>query len=226
MSRWREYLVTLVVAIVLALFVRSYIVTAYKVPTGSMQPTLKPGDFIFSSRMSYGLHLPLINQSLMTSQPERGDLVVFSYPQQKNISYVKRVVALPGDRVQVRDGRLVINDEQVAYEIRPDDVQADNPNSEMFDIYKEKMVTHSHSVIFQKDNSQKNFGPLVVPPDEVFLLGDNRDASDDSRYWGTVPMDHLVGKVFLIWLSLDWQNKWGGERYPSVRWNRVFSSVD
>jgi len=225
MSRWRDYLVTLVVAVVLALFVRSYIVTAYKVPTGSMQPTLKPGDFIFSSRMSYGVHLPLIDHVLSPELPERGDLVVFSYPQQKNISYVKRVVALPGDRVQVVDGRLIINEVPVTYELGEEGAQHDNPNPELFEIYREKMQDHSHSVIFQKENSQKNFGPLVVPPDEVFLLGDNRDASDDSRYWGTVPMDHLVGKVFLVWLSLDWQAKWGGERYPSVRWNRVFSNV-
>ena len=224
MSRWRDYLVTLVVAVVLALFVRSYIVTAYKVPTGSMQPTLKPGDFIFSSRMSYGSPLPLVDHVISPALPERGDLVVFTYPQQKNISYVKRVVALPGDRVQVVDGRLIINEVPVEYEMG-DDHSGDNPNPEMFEIYREKMADHSHSVIFQKESSENNFGPLVVPPDEVFLLGDNRDASDDSRYWGTVPVGNLVGKVFLVWLSLDWQAKWGDERYPSVRCNLVFSTL-
>ncbi|MNJ92486.1 Signal peptidase I [compost metagenome] len=226
MTRWREYFVTLIVAVFLALLVRSYLVTAYRVPTGSMQPTLKPGDFIFSSRVSYGFRFPFVSQEFSTTLPERGDLVVFTYPNQPDISYVKRVVALPGDRVQITDGRLLLNETEVSYEKLSDGNSRDNPNSEIFDIFQEKMDEHQHRVIFQKIAEKKSFGPLVVPPGEVFLLGDNRDASDDSRYWGTVPMDQVVGKVFLIWLSLDWQNKWGGDRYPSVRWNRVFSSVD
>lgn len=226
MTRWREYFLTLVIAVALALIVRSYFVTAYRVPTGSMQPTLKPGDFIFSSRVSYGVRLPFMNQ-ISTTLPERGDLVVFTYSNQPDTSYVKRVVALPGDRVQITDGRLIVNESVLEYE-KLDEVAAqnDNPNSEIFDVYLEKMAGHEHRVIFQKSAEKKSFGPLVVPPGEVFLLGDNRDASDDSRYWGTVPTEQIVGKVVLIWLSLDWQSKWGGDRYPSVRWNRVFSSVD
>jgi signal peptidase I len=226
MKHWREYFVTLLIAVVLALVVRNYIFTAYRVPTGSMQPTLKPGDFIFSSRLSYGYRLPFVPEIFSPSLPERGDVVVFHYAQQPQVSYVKRVVGLPGDRVQIQDGRLSINEGDMTYEKLAEQEPEDNPNPEIFDIFSEKMENYSHRVIFQKDLEKKSFGPLVVPPGEVFLLGDNRDASDDSRYWGTVPMEQIHGKVTLIWLSLDWQNRWGDERYPSVRWKRVFSGVD
>jgi signal peptidase I len=224
MNRWREYLTTLVLAVLFALFVRSFLFTAYKVPTGSMQPTLKPGDFIFSSRLSYGMPLPFSNGRWNEIFPERGDLVVFSYPENPAITYVKRVVALPGDRVQIIDGRLSVNDVALEYRRTEGDDQ-DNPNPQLFDIFEEKSENQTRRVIFQKQAEDKDFGPLIVPPGEVFLLGDNRDASDDSRYWGTVPAERVVGKVVLIWLSLDWQKKWGGDRYPSVRWERVFSSV-
>ncbi|MFV8256169.1 signal peptidase I [Bdellovibrio bacteriovorus] len=223
MNRWREYLTTLVLAVVCALFVRHFLVTAYKVPTGSMQPALKPGDFIFASRVSYGVQIPFASKRWNLTLPARGDIVVFSYPNQPSVTYVKRVVGLPGDRVQIVKGRLVLNDEPVSYEKL--DAASDNPNAELFDIFKETSGADSWRVIFQKTPDDKDFGPLVVPPGEVFLLGDNRDASDDSRYWGTVPMTQVVGRVALIWLSLDWQRKWGGDRYPSVRWDRVFSTV-
>lgn len=223
MSRWRDYLTTLILAVLCALFVRNYLITAYKVPTGSMQPTLKPGDFIFSSRICYGWSVPFSQNKMNPSLPERGDLVVFNYPNQPSVNYVKRVVGLPGDRVQIIKGRLYLNEEPLQYQKVAD--IADNPNPELFDIYEESTGELKWRVIFQRNPDEKDFGPLVVPPGEVFLLGDNRDASDDSRYWGTVPMSQVVGKVFLIWLSLDWQKKWGGDRYPSVRWDRVFSSV-
>lgn len=215
---------TLVVAVVCALFVRNYLVTAYKVPTGSMQPTLKPGDFIFSSRLSYGFRVPFTSQKIDVTFPGRGDLVVFTYPRLPTISYVKRVVGLPGDRIQIKNGRVILNEEPLQYEKVADDGK-DNPNPELFEIFQEKTQESSWRVIFQKQLEDKDFGPIVVPPGEVFILGDNRDASDDSRYWGTVPVEQVVGKVVFIWLSLDWQEKWGGDRYPTVRWNRVFSRV-
>ncbi len=224
MTRWREYLTTLVIAVFFALFVRSFLVTAYKVPTGSMQPTLKPGDFIFSSRVSYGVQLPFTTQIWNGILPQRGDLIVFNYSNQPGISYVKRVIGLPGDKIEIKDGRVILNDEPLQY-VKSTDGSADNPNPDMFEVFEEKYQEQSWRVIFQKQLEGKDFGPIVVPPEEVFILGDNRDASDDSRYWGSVPTSQIVGKVVLIWLSLDWQQKWGGDRYPTVRWKRVFSSV-
>lgn len=224
MNRWREYLITLILAVLCALLVRNYLMTAYKVPSGSMQPTLKSGDLIFSSRISYGFPIPFAQKKWGESQPERGDLVIFTYPNQPGVTYVKRVIGLPGDRLQIIKGRLVLNEEPLRYE-KVTKENDDNPNPELFEIYQEILTDHKWPVIFQKKSEEKDFGPLVVPPGEVFLLGDNRDASDDSRYWGTVPMNQIQGRVFLIWLSFDWQKKWGGDRYPSVRWERVFSAV-
>lgn len=215
-SPWKDYLLTIVFSVLLALFIRAVIVTAYKVPTGSMQPALKPGDFIFSYRLAYAFG---------DHHPARGDLVVFSYPNQPDTSYVKRVVGLPGDKIQIVHGRLKVNDVPLEYELERPEVPEDNPNPQAFDIYFERDAERQHRVIFQKNPETQNFGPLVVPPEEIFVLGDNRDASDDSRYWGTVPMSEVHGKVLFIWLSLDWQKRWGGDQYPSVRWNRVFTEV-
>lgn len=224
MRRWREYFLTILVAVSFALFVRSYLITAYKVPTGSMQPTLKPGDFIFSSRISYGFQIPFAQNKIEVVPLVRGDLVVFSYSNQPGVNYVKRVIGLPGDKVQIAKGRLYLNEEPFKYQ-KVSESKLDNPNSELFDIFEEKYKDFNWKVIFQKQNSNKDFGPIVVPPGEVFLLGDNRDASDDSRYWGTVESSRISGKVIFIWMSLDWQTKWGGDRYPTVRWSRVFNSV-
>lgn len=219
MNRWREYLITLIFAVLSALVVRNYILTAYKVPTGSMQPTLKPGDFIFSSRLSYGL----VNSFFETDKkllPKRGDLVVFSYSDHPNVPYLKRIIGLPGDRIQILNGRILLNEKPFEYNLMT--ASEDNPNPDLFEIYEETSIAGKWKVILKKKPQYKDFGPLIVPPGEVFLLGDNRDASDDSRYWGTVPVTRLLGEVLLIWLSLDWNE---GHKYPSVRWNRVFSTV-
>lgn len=224
-SQWKDYLVTILISVLLALFVRSFIMTAYKVPTGSMQPTLKAGDFIFSYRMAYGFRLPWGQSLFGEKDAERGDVVVFSYPTQPETSYVKRVVGLPGDKIQITNGKLLINETPLDYELENPTSPEDNPNIEAFDIYVERDLGTFRRVIFQKNRQDQNFGPLVVPPGEVFLLGDNRDASDDSRYWGTVPIGQIYGKVLFVWLSVDWQKRWAGDRYPSIRWKRVFSGV-
>lgn len=219
---WRQYLLTLGAAIFAALLVRHLVLTAYKVPTGSMQPALKPGDFIFSLRTSYGLNIPFSNKTVLARMPDRGDLVVFSYPNQPEINYVKRVIALPGDRVQIINNKLSLNGVPLKYEAVADR-GADNPNPELFDLAREIGESGEWVVILEKGAKNRDFGPLVVPPGEVFLLGDNRDTSDDSRYWGTVPASQITGRAVLIWLSLDWQNKWADSRFPRVRWERVLS---
>ncbi len=224
-SQWKDYLVTILMSILLALFVRSFIMAAYKVPTGSMQPALKAGDFIFSYRMAYGLKIPWSHIAWGEKAPERGDVVVFSYSNQPDTSYVKRVVGLPGDKIQITGGKLLINEIPLDYELENPIHPEDNPNPESFDIYIEKGLSNQRRVIFKKNHDDQNFGPLVVPPGEIFLIGDNRDTSDDSRYWGTVPIGQIHGKVLFVWLSLDWQKRWGGDRYPGLRWERVFSGV-
>lgn len=218
---WGEYFATVIFAILLAVVVRFFILTAYKVPTGSMQPALKPGDFIFSWRLAY----KDLGASFFSDQdvaiPARGDLVVFTYPSVPAVSYVKRVMGLPGDKVEIREGRLWLNDEPLKYEKKESAVE--NPNPEMFEVWSELDPSGQRSVILEIGGRSRNFGPLVVPPGEVFVLGDNRDASDDSRYWGTVPASLIQGKVILIWLSVDPNKSRGMGVIPQIRWDRVFT---
>lgn len=222
-SGWKDYVLTLALAVVAALFVRTQLFTAYKVPTGSMQPALKPGDFIFSSRVAYGFRNPFGHGRWGESLPLRGDLVVFQYPHQPDVTYVKRIVALPGDRIQLKAGRVVINNEPFGYS--PAGHSDGSPNPDLFEILTEKAPEGVWDVIVQKGAPGRDFGPIVVPPGEVFLLGDNRDASDDSRYWGTVPLSQIQGKALFIWLSLDYQNKWADNRWPQIRWERMFHGL-
>lgn len=203
-------------AALLALLVRMFVVTAYKVPTGSMQPTLKAGDFIFSTRFDYQI-----------GNPERGDVVVFSYPQQARVNYVKRVIALPGEKVEIKNGIIFVNDKAFQTEADMKSSDEDNPNRDIFDVYSETLPEQeTYQIIRKKQMGQESsFGPLVVPDNQVFVLGDNRDASDDSRYWGTVPYEYLHGQVRLIWFSIDSQRKWANNSFSSVRWNRLFTLV-
>jgi len=238
MASWRDYLENILIAVFLALVVRTFVLTGYKVPTSSMAPTLLPGDFIFSYRLPYGVKIPLTNQKFAVNSPKRGDVVVFTYPDQPRVNYVKRVVALPGDRVQIENSELILNGEKFRYEeLAPELMEKelqDIPNPELFRMVNErpadepadktvleKEVPNSRWVLFQKSQKSSNFGPFIVPPNEVFLLGDNRDSSDDSRYWGTVPIERIEGRVVWIWLSLNWQKKLWENRVPTLRWQRI-----
>lgn len=214
-------------AIFLALVIRTFVLTGYKVPTGSMVPTLKPGDFIFSFRLPYGLRIPFSQTKISGVLPLRGEIVVFTYPEQPKVSYVKRVIGLPGDLIKIDSGRLVVNGKAYQYSEQPADVIADLPNFQMQTVLVEKAPEGERQILHLKDGKPQSFGPLVVPPNEIFLLGDNRDASDDSRYWGTVPMERLEGRVLLIWLSLDWPDPGLGDlsqsRWPQLKINRMFT---
>ncbi|MEZ0391800.1 MAG: signal peptidase I [Pseudobdellovibrionaceae bacterium] len=229
MGSWRDYLENILIAIFLALVVRTFIFTGYKVPTSSMAPTLVPGDFIFAYRMPFGFKIPLTQVKLAVRAPERGDVVVFTYPDQPRVSYVKRVIALPGDRVQIENGQVLINEEKLMYRDLPpeksNDLLSEFISSDLFKAVEEKAPEGSRVLLFQKTQRQSQFGPLIVPPNEVFLLGDNRDSSDDSRYWGTVPIEKIEGRIEFVWLSLNWQQRIWGNRIPTLRWDRTGHSV-
>lgn len=223
---FRDYMESLVVAIVVALILRFFVISAYKIPTSSMVPTLKVGDFIFAYKLSYGIPIPLSGGERWGGQlPQRGEVVVFRYPGNESVIYVKRVVGLPGDRVAIRDKKLVINEVEAEYEPLPDEAIKDLPGREFYAAFKESFAGSTHMVIRSRSDESDSFGPVVVPPGHIFVLGDNRDSSDDSRYWGAVPIKNLEGRVGLVWLSFDWLNRWGNERYPSIRWERIFKSV-
>jgi signal peptidase I len=211
--------------VVVALLVRGFIVAAYKIPTGSMTPTLQIGDCIFAYKLPYGLRLPFSQKSLITPKmPERGDIIVFKYPEDETLSFVKRVVGLPGDKIEIRQKRLLINDKAVAYGESQVEGES-NSDRGLFVLQTEKLEGRSHQVMFRRGDDTDTWGPEVVPEGKFFVLGDNRDSSDDSRFWGMVPLDNIEGRAFFIWLSLDWERRGKTFNWPMVRWERLFSVI-
>jgi signal peptidase I len=193
-STVREYAEALAVAFILALFIRTFFVQAFKIPSGSMLPTLQIGDHILVNKLRYGIRLPIIGRRVLKFEdPRRGDIIVFVYPVDPSKDFIKRVVGVPGDVVEVRHKQVYVNGEKV------DD-------------------THASFVEGPGENSRltprDNYGPVTVPPDKIFVMGDNRDRSYDSRFWGFVPIDDVKGKAFVIYWSWDGEDRW-------VRWERL-----
>jgi signal peptidase I len=180
----REYGEALFIALILALVIRALVVQAFSIPSGSMIPTLLVGDYLLVNKFSYGIRNPFSNKVLIpTWSPQRGDVAVFIFPQDPSKDYIKRIIGLPGDRVQVINKKVYVNGELFAL-----------PQARFAD----------STVIPFNQSTRDNFGPIVVPKDSYFFLGDNRDQSYDSRFWGFVPMDALRGKAVIIYFS------WGG----------------
>lgn len=223
LRRWQDYVESVLIAVLLALVVRTFVLSGYRVPTSTMAPVLKPGDFIFSYKLPYGLKIPLTQLKMAVQPPARGDVVVFTFPDQPRVNYVKRVIGLPGDLVQIKAGRLSVNGKQLEYE--PGDASSiSDLGFDGVDVFRELAPEGTREVLLKRNAARQDFGPILVPQGQVFLLGDNRDSSDDSRYWGSVPLERVEGRVFLIWLSLDWAGskaKWP----PSVRSERLWMRV-
>jgi signal peptidase I len=221
----REYAEALIVAILLALFLRGYVVSAYKVPTTSMNPTLQVGDFIFGYKLPYGFQLPFTKYRVEGRKPVRGDIMIFKCPHNREASCVKRVVAIAGDRIEIRKKRVIVNGEIAKYSKGPETLKVNLPNSENTAVVTEHLLGHPHHILITRGRSQENYGPFIVPPDHFFVLGDHRDSADDSRFWGAIPYSDIEAKVLIIWLSLDWSEKWANDRLPTVRWERIFEPI-
>ncbi len=193
-STFREYAEALAVAFLLALFIRTFIVQAFKIPSGSMLPTLQIGDHLLVNKLRYGIRLPILGRRVVKfDDPRRGDIIVFVYPVDPSKDFIKRVIGQPGDVVEVRHKQVYVNGERIE-------------------------DAHANFVEGPGDNSRltprDNYGPMTVPSDKVFVMGDNRDRSYDSRFWGFVPIDDVKGKAVVIYWSWD-----GGDRW--VRWERI-----
>lgn len=184
---WREYGESLFIAIILALVLRAFLVQAFSIPSGSMQPTLLIGDYLLVSKFSYGIRNPFTNKVwIPIGTPQRGDIVVFIFPQDPTKDYIKRVIGLPGDRIQIINKKVYVNGKQ--YET----LEA---------VYDDPLVIPPPQS--PTDSTRDNLGPVVVPANSYFCMGDNRDHSYDSRFWGFVPLDNLRGKAIIIYFS--WQ---------------------
>ncbi|MDO8946934.1 MAG: signal peptidase I [Desulfocapsaceae bacterium] len=198
----REYVEAIVVAVLLALFVRTFIVQAFKIPSGSMLPTLQIGDHLLVSKFSYGVRLPVIGTSLISRQgPAHGDVVVFRFPRDRSLDYIKRVVAIGGDSIEVRDKQVFLNGQQV-----------ENPHAHFT----------SRDIMSSAAGPRDNFGPVTVPDGKIFVMGDNRDNSYDSRFWGFVDLQDVLGKALIIYWSWDVDKSlFSIDRYTSIRWDRL-----
>jgi signal peptidase I len=194
-SKVREYAETLVIALVIALFVRSFVVQAFKIPSSSMEPTLLVGDHILVNKFMYGIRIPMIGKKVFSfSKPRRGDVIVFIFPNDRSKDYIKRVIGLPGEKVEIRERKIYINDRLI-----------EDPWG--------KYLPPDHLI---------DFGPKVVLPDSLFVMGDNRNNSEDSRYWGYVPLDDVLGKAFVMYWSWDWR---ASSLVSKVRWKRIGSLI-
>ncbi len=193
-SGLRENIEAILVAVVLALFIRTFVVQAFKIPSGSMKETLQIGDHILVNKFIYGVKAPYLLATIIPGKnPKRGDIVVFKFPEDPDKDFIKRVIGVEGDVVECRDKQVYVN---------------------------HKPLNHDHGIhkdpnVFPaKLKPRDNFGPVVVPENSLFVMGDNRDESYDSRFWGFVNLNAVKGKAFIIYWSWDRDNF-------GVRWNRI-----
>ena len=237
-GRWIfENFASLGLALLIVFMIRSSIVEAFKIPSGSMIPTLLIGDHIFVNKFAYGFKIPF--SDLLTDRPiyvverappKRGDIIVFMYPKDESYYYIKRVVGVPGDTIEVRNKVLYVNQKLIERTPAPADEaekvfkSLDDPkySPNNLDLFREKLDTADHWVMLDKNNFMgESHGPVTVPSESLFVMGDNRDFSNDSRFWGFVPMKNVKGRAFVIWLSFwpnwaDSQFYWHPERIGTV----------
>lgn len=226
-STSREYYEALLIAIIFVNFARIFVFQAFKIPTGSMEDNLKIGDHIIVNKFIYG---PEADGPLAALFPlrdvERGDIVVFRYPLQPDTDFVKRVVGMPGETVTIRDKSVYVDGK---------------PLDEPYVVYDDPQVYPDQPALPEPFRSRDHFGPYTIPPGQYFVLGDNRDRSSDSRYWGTVPRSMIKGRAFMVYWSFDREPPPPGspaiERlkelanvvirfFPDTRWHRTFFIVD
>jgi signal peptidase I len=195
----------------IVLIVRSFMFEPFNIPSESMNPTLKTGDFILVSKFAYGIRLPIINTKIIDSgEPKRGEVAVFRYPLNPSVNYIKRVIGLPGDTIVFNEGILTINGQAISKVAMPD--MGDSTYEHFF---SEQMGTHSHIVRASQApyvNSLKNgefvasnghHWEVTVPANHYFMMGDNRDQSADSRFWGFMPEENLAGRAMYIWMHKE-----------------------
>lgn len=201
------------------LILRAFIVEPFRIPSASMMPTLLIGDFILVNKYDYGIRLPVFNTKVIQyKEPKRGDIIVFRYPEDPSVPYIKRVIGVPGDHVVYRDKKLYINGEPMKQEtLGTYYTQGTGLNSWL----QEDLGRVEHEILVNPyRNLHNDEEEIIVPPGNYFVMGDNRDNSRDSRYWGFVPEENLVGKAFFIWMNWRFDKIWKLSSW-SVKFNRI-----
>ena len=198
-SKVQEYIEAIIIAILIAVFIRTFIIQAYKIPSRSMVPALLVGDHLLVNKFIYGVKIPIIRKLLIpVTNPKRGDIIVFIYPQDRSKDFIKRVIGVAGDKIEIRNKDIFINDK---------------PYKDTFGVYVDPVAYPN--IIQPRDN----FGPVVVPERSLFVMGDNRDESLDSRFWGFVDLRDVEGKALIIYWS--WNSDEQDNLLHKVRWDRM-----
>lgn len=200
----REYVEAIVIALVLALFIRTFIVQAFKIPSGSMEPTLLIGDHLLVNKFIYGIKNPFTGATwLAIKRPERRDIVVFKYPVNPDQDFIKRVIGVEGDTVEMVNKKLFVNGEPFVVD---------------------GAVYRDPNIIPGDMKPRDNFGPITVPKDSLFVMGDNRDNSYDSRFWKFVKLSSIKGKAFILYWSWNSEWSWSLDKFP-IRFPRLFNLI-
>ena len=196
-----EYSKSFFPVLLIVFLLRGFIVEPFRIPSGSMLPSLFIGDFILVNKFAYGIKLPVLNKKIVDlDKPERGDVVVFRYPRDPGLDYIKRVIGLPGDHIAYYNKVLYVNGEPVEREFVG---QYKGPGQTFANEYKEKLDNSEHSMLLLPAKPNNLQGEYIVPEKTYFVMGDNRDNSNDSRVWGPVPESNLIGKAFMIWMHFS-----------------------
>ena len=198
-----DYFKAIIIAIIIALLFRTFVVQAFKIPSGSMEPTLIPGDHILVDKFIYGIRIPFTEDTISVSHPKTGQVIVFKFPYARKynlhagIDFIKRVVGTPGDKIQIINNKVYINNR----------------------LYNCKYAKWASGKILPAyDSPRDNYGPVTVPKNELFVMGDNRDNSFDSRYWGFVPYKDVIGQAFIIYFS------WNPKNHFDIYWHRFLKT--
>lgn len=233
---WLDGSFSLLLAIGVALTIRWCLIEAYVIPSGSMLPTLLIHDHIFVNKLVYGVRVPFGKTWLAKfSEPKRGEVIVFKYPQDESIYFIKRVVGVAGDKILYEDGNLFVNNERIEKlpPARPQDLDRVRDfelsgGKEDYVHFDEKLGDVRFNVLLRRGENHLGAGELEVPPGMLYVMGDNRDNSNDSRIWGFVPQENILGRAMFVWLSCE-------ETLPvltflcnpvTVRWGRFFHSIE
>lgn len=232
-SKLRQNIESLLIALALALFVREFIIQPFKIPSGSMMPNLLVGDHLLVTKFIYGTKVPFTDIRILPGIQDikYGDVIVFIYPNgdkepsKKGVHYIKRVVGLPGDSISIKNRNLLINGKSVPLEYKSSYDSSNLHNSIYVDEYEEDLFGNKHKVMFQNGRKATDKGIFIpfdnIPEDHYFVMGDNRDNSRDSRYWGLVPIENISGKALLTHWS--WVNP--TKLVSDVRWERIFKLI-
>lgn len=207
--------------LLIVFLLRSFLFEPFRIPSGSLEPTLLVGDFILVNKFDYGVRLPVVHKKVLENHaPKRGDIIVFRWPPNKAYDFIKRVIGLPGDKISYINKELFINGVKVPdKELKKEMVTDEFGDDTLMQEKAENLLGVQHNIYINPKRDSSNYFNLVVPPGMYFVMGDNRDDSADSRFWGFVPEENIVGKAILVWMS------WDGIK-DRIRWSRLGMSIN